>query len=69
MNPDARGIALAPRHEPKKLLAETLAIFARAERLPHDQRRRNGDDRQIDDVQQPGDESSHAGFLSLRKFV
>ena len=64
MNPNACGIAFATRHQAQQLLAKSFAILTGAQRLPHNQRRANRDDRQVDDVEQPRDKTSHAGFLS-----
>ena len=64
VNPDARRVAVAPRHQAEKLFAIAFAVLAGAQRLPDDQRRADREHRQIDDVQKPGEKSRHAGILS-----
>jgi hypothetical protein len=52
------------RDEAQKFFAESFAILTGAQRLPHNQRRANRNDREVDGVEQPRDKASHAGFLS-----
>ena len=49
VNPDAGGVAVAPRHEAQELLAIALAILAGADRRQSDQRRADHEQREIDE--------------------
>ena len=70
VNPDARRVALAPRHEAQEASRDSLRDTCRcgtpARRSAATQTTMQ---RQIDEIQQPGDESSHAGFLSQHNLL